>query len=1052
MLIQMQLTDYMKSLKKILTVIIILLIANVDIMAQGKNLVTGTVTDDKGEPLPGVTIALMGTTTGAYSNVEGEFSIQVDNPVGELVKLNASFVGYLSQVVEAKVGSKVVITLKENLEVLEEFFVVGYDVQRKSHLTGSISKMETLGIENVPISRSDQLLQGRIAGVQVQNTTSEVGVESEINIRGVGSISASSQPLIIVDGFPIEDGLGVVDAEDIASIEVLKDAASAAIYGSRAANGVILVTTKSGTIKKPKYSLKTSFGVKGYHELHPLMTKDEYVKMKTDEYLLLGQTQLQDIAFGMSTINNSTDWQELALRDAFFQKTSFSVSGGKEEVKYYISTSYLTDEGIMKDNEYNKFNLRSKLDVNLSERVKLGTNMTAGYSKRDRPTVNFTDYYRTPSFMPMRHTAQTAALTGYEEGEYAHGFHFTNVSYSGIDPISGLDRTQTTSLYTTSNNNPASRLENEWETRDEYLLQSSMYLEIELLNNLSFKTSNGFNLRYRVQEEFAPEGSAKVGSTSESFYNTDLYTSLLSENTFSYKHRFQKHDVNALLGFSAQTISNKLAGIYGIDFATDYITTLNAAGSILQYDADAIATGTWEERSSMASVFSRFMYAYDDKYLLSASIRTDGSSKFGSKNRWGWFPSVSVGWRLSEEAFMDGLKAWVDQFKIRTSYGVTGTDNIDNYANVDMLSSANYALGGAVVSGIANNSTTLGNDALQWEQTNEYNTGFDLYMFDSRIGLNFDAYYSITKSLLYERSVNSVSGYTEAWSNEGKVRNKGIEFTLTTYNIKRKDFTWSTSLNFAHNDNILLDLGGPEQLISQGEREEMYIARVGYPLIQFYGYETNGIWLSQDEINSNPSYNGDAAGGLRTVDQNDDGTVDADDFTAIGSPYPDFTWGVSNRITYKRADFSFLFQGSQGGELWNGDGYYNETKRYNKAYSTGRWVNSENTGDGQTPYENNGINHLLTDYLIQDASYFALKDLSVGYTFDDKLLRKLGMQSLRLYASFQNLWFHTNSDYKGINIEARSTSSNYESPLINGYQRGAFPIQRTYNFGLELTF
>jgi TonB-linked SusC/RagA family outer membrane protein len=654
--------------------------------------------------------------------------------------------------------------------------------------------------------------------------------------------------------------------------------------------------------------------------------------------------------------------------------------------------------------------------------------------------------------MPARHTAQTAAITGKEEGDWAHGYDFNSCDYTGIDPISGLDRTENVSLFNTSNNNPLMRMEEEWETRDEYRLQSSIFVEVAILENFWFKTSNGFNVRYREQEEFYPEGSSKSGSTSESFYNSELYTSLLSENTFSYKKRFQKHDVNALLGFSAQTISEKLAGIYGIDFATDYISTLNAAGSILQYDDDEIATGTWEEQSSMASLFSRFMYAYDDKYLLSTSIRTDGSSKFGEENRWGWFPSVSIGWRVTEEDMIKDAITWLDDLKLRTSYGVTGTDNIDNYVNVDLLSTASYALGGEVVSGIANNSTTLGNNALQWEQTNEYNSGFDLYMFDSRVGLIFDAYYSITKSLLYERSVNSISGYTEAWSNEGKVRNKGIEFTLTSYNIKAKNFTWNTSFNFSHNENRLLDLGGPQQLISSGERDEMYVAKVGDPLIQFYAYETDGVWVSAEEVENNASSTTCAAGGLRPVDQNNDGTIDADDFVAVGSPYPDFTWGVSNHFTYKGADLSFMFQGSQGGEVWNGDGYYNETKRYNKAYAYGRWVNADNPGDGETPYESNGVNHFLTEYNVQDASYIALKDLSIGYKFDKDVLRSVGIGSLRIYASFQNLWYHTNSDYKGINVEARNTSSQYESPLISGYQRGAFPTQRTYSFGLELTF
>lgn len=1044
----------MKILKPIIITITMLLLSNIMMMAQDNSLVTGLVTDTKGEPLPGVTIAIIGTSTGGFSNVDGEFSIPVDVADGVAIEFNVSFIGFVTQTVQTTGGSEIEIVLQEDLQNLDELVVVGYDVQKKSHLTGSITKMETQGIENVPTSRADQILQGRIAGVQVQNTTSEVGVEAAINIRGIGSISASSSPLIIVDGFPVEDGLGMVDANDIASVEVLKDAASAAIYGSRAANGVILVTTKSGSLTKPKYSFKTSFGVKDYHELHPMMTNQEYTDMILSEDILKGSPTMSSQAFAMSTIDNTTNWQEQALRQATISNTNFSISGGKEEVKYYISTSYLTDKGIMKKNQYDKFSLRSKLDVNLSERVKVGTNMTATYSERERPTVNFTDFYRTPSFMPTRHTAQTAEITGETEGEWAHGAAFSNKSYTGVDPISGLDRTVNSSPYNTSNNNPLSRMENEYRKRDEYRLQSSFFLEYEIIDNLKFKTSNGFNVRYRVENEYANEGSAKAGSSNSGQYSNDLYTDLLTENTLSYTQRFRKHDVNALLGYSAQRVSNKLAGIYGIDFPTDYIQTLNAAGTILQYDGDDHVTGTWAETSTMMSVFSRFMYAYDDKYLLSASIRTDGSSKFGEENRWGWFPSVSAGWRIAEEDFFKDAVNWVDQLKVRASYGVTGTDNIDNYANTNMLSSTNYSFGtGDPTAGIANTATTLGNRYLQWEQTNEYNAGIDFYVLNSRLGLILDAYYSITRSLLYERSINSISGYTEAWSNEGKVRNRGIEFTISSYNIKTRDFEWNTSLNFAHNDNRLLDLGGPEFLLSYGERNEMYLAKVGDPLIQFYGYATDGVWQSIDEIAANPSHISDVPGGLKGV--NVEGTSDEindDDLQAIGNPFPDFTWGLTNQFMYKNFDLSFLFQGSQGLDVWNGDGYYKESVKYNKHYTTGRWVNEENPGDGQTPFEQNGLTHMSTDYMVQDASYMALKDLSIGYKFDKDQLAKVGFTSLRLYASFQNLWYLTNKEYKGINVEARSTSSQYESPLIQGYQRGAFPTQRTYNFGLELVF
>lgn len=1044
----------MKILKPIIITITMLLLSNIMIMAQGQTLVTGMVTDTEGEPLPGVTIAIVGTSTGGFSNVDGEFSIPVEAAEGESLTFNVSFIGFVTQVVETSAGSNLDIILKEDLQNLDELVVVGYDVQKKSHLTGSITKMETQGIENIPTSSADQILQGRIAGVQVQNTTSEVGVEASINIRGIGSISASSQPLIIIDGFPVEDGLGMVDANDIASVEVLKDAASAAIYGSRAANGVILVTTKSGSLSKPKYSFKTSFGFKDYHELHPMMSNQEYTDMILSEDILKGSATMSSQAFAMSTIDNTTNWQEQALRQAAISNTNFSVSGGKEEVKYYISASYLTDKGIMKKNQYDKFSLRSKLDVNLSERVKVGTNMTATYSERERPTVNFTDFYRTPSFMPTRHTAQTAEITGMEEGDWAHGGDFSNKSYTGVDPISGLDRTVNSSPYNTSNNNPLSRMENEFRQRDEYRLQSSFYLEFEIINNLKFKTSNGFNVRYREENEYQNEGSAKAGSSNGALYTNDLFTDLLTENTFTYSQRIRKHDINALLGFSAQKKSTKTAGIYGIDFPTDYIHTLNSAGTILQYDGDDHVTGTWAEASTMASVFSRFMYAYDDKYLLSASIRTDGSSKFGPENRWGFFPSLSAGWRIAEENFFKDAVSWVDQLKIRASYGVTGTDNILNYANTNMLSSTNYSLGtGDPSAGIANTATTLGNRGLQWEQTNEYNAGVDFYVLNSRLGFVLDAYYSITRSLLYERSINSISGFTEAWSNEGKVRNRGVEFTINSYNIKTNDFEWNTSLNFSHNDNRLLDLGGPEQIISLGERDEMYMAKVGEPLIQFFGYATDGIWLNIDEIANNPSHISDVPGGLRAV--NVEGTTDEindDDLQAIGNPFPDFTWGLTNQFLYKGFDLSFLFQGAQGLDVWNGDGYYKESVKYNKHYVTGRYVDENNIGDGQTPFEQNGLTHMSTDYMVQDASYLALKDLSIGYKFDKNQMSKIGVTSLRLYASFQNLWFLTNSEYKGINVEARSTSSQYESPLIQGYQRGAFPTQRTYNFGLELVF
>ncbi|MDR1707630.1 MAG: TonB-dependent receptor [Prevotella sp.] len=1017
--------------------------------------ITGVVTDNAGEPLIGVSIRVAGTTKGVITDLNGKYSLPVD---GSKSVLNFSYTGHISQ--EVTVGEKRVINivLAEDLQQLEEIVVVGYGIQKKSHLTGSITKVKTDGLDDVPVSRLDQALQGRIAGVQIQNLTSEVGEAPQVRVRGMGSISAGAQPLVIIDGFPVEDGLGIINPNDVESIEILKDAASAAIYGSRAANGVILITTKQGVPNKPKYTLKTSWGVKNAYKLHPIMSSKEYVAMRVNEVNLLGQS-LPANEFAFACIDNDTDWQKEGTRSANIYNVQFGISGGTNSLKYYVSGAYTNDQGIMIKNEFEKMNVRAKIDADLSKKVKLGINLAPTYSFRERPTTNFIDFYRTPSWLPVKHTAQTAAITGYAEGEYANGAHFNNKLYSGIDPQTGEMRTDVkASPFNTANHNPRMILDNEESYQKEYRLQGSAYLNITLMKDLIFKTSNGFNIVYKDTDIYRNKASRKDGETNRGLYQNDLFIDLVSENTLNYATKInKKHDITGLLGFSAQKTTSKRAGILGYDFATDYIHTLNAAGSIYMYENDTQYTGTWKQEESMASFFSRFTYSYEDRYLLSASLRTDGSSKFGEDSRWGWFPSISGGWRVSEESFMKNSQKlkWINQLKLRGSYGVTGTNNIPNYANIDKLQSAPYILGtgnGTITPGMANNSSVLGNSGLQWEQTNEYNAGLDLSIFNNRVGLTLDYYYSLTRKLLFRESINSISGYLEAWGNKGKVRNSGVEIDITTYNVQNKVFNWNTSFNISANKNRLLDVGGPSQLISQGERNEMYIAKVGGPAVQFYGFKTIGVWKSQEEIDNNPHHNTDAPGGLRVQNTNGDGVIDDNDMVALGDPFPDFTWGITNTFTYKGFDLSILVQGVQGMDVWNGDEYYNETRKWNKNYVENRWVSAEHPGDGITPYFNNGINHMLTDYAIQDGSYVALRDITIGYTLPKKMLKKSLFSKIRLYGSIQNLGYWWTKDYKGINPEARATAKPYDSPLVDGYQRGAFPLQRTFNFGIDFNF
>lgn len=397
----------------------------------------------------------------------------------------------------------------------------------------------------------------------------------------------------------------------------------------------------------------------------------------------------------------------------------------------------------------------------------------------------------------------------------------------------------------------------------------------------------------------------------------------------------------------------------------------------------------------------------------------------------------------------------ISNLKLRASYGVTGNNRISYDAALEVLNSANYVTGtgnGQLVNGSANISSSLANPHITWEKTDEFNYGLDLGFFKNRINLSIDAYYSVTRALLFEQPTQSFTGYSYYWNNIGKVRNSGVEIQIDTHNIKNRKFSWDTNINFSLSRNKLLELGGEQQVINQGERSECYIAKVGSPLIQFYGYKTNGVWNSVEEINANPHFSNDVPGGLRIVDTNNDGSLTPEDRVPLGNPYPDFTWGITNTFQIKNFDISFLIQGVQGIDVYNGDVYYNETVKWNKAYTKDRWVSAENPGNGKVPYLKLGYDICLTDYPLQDASYACLRNFTLGYTLPSTAARKLKLSGVRFYVSGSNLLYIWGSSYKGINPESRLTSSQYSSSMISGYQRGGFPLTSTISAGFDINF
>ncbi len=1029
--------------------------------AQGVE-IKGTVKDDTG-PVVGATVIIKGTSVGTSTGQDGSYKIKTQSPSDVLV---FSFIGYDSEEVAANGKTVVDVVLEKSSLLMDDLVVIGYGVQRKSHLTGAITKFDPEAIASVPAPDITTALQGRLSGVTIQNLTSEVGAIPEIRIRGGGSITASKYPLIIVDGFEMENGLQMLSPSDIASIEVLKDASSSAIYGSKAASGVIMITTKEGQEMKPRYTLQMYHGVKRPYMLHELTTYGEYVDRLIQEREW-GGNKVSDGDLAAQWIernNSSNDWQRMGLRDnAYTDNINFSISGGRSKLKYYVSGAVTLDDGLMKQNYNNKYNFRSKLDSQLGKVVSIGTNISMTYTETERPTNNYVDFMRFQSWLPVRHNEFTSSLTGQPIGSYAHPAHFNTGTL--IYPVGPPDADGNPTLvkanpYNSSNKNPLSILEHTYNTTNQYQLAANMYMNINILKNLVFRTANSITLRYSANETYSDKDAKGEDRESEGIFKSTLSSKWQTENTLSYIWKSSGHEVNVMGGFSAEESKSMNVALDGIGFPTDYIQTLNAATSFKVTDDNGkMLTGTYKAPPvTMASFFGRVNYSYLDRYLFSGVLRADGSSVFGADNKWGYFPSVSLGWRVSEEEFMKSVKA-INSLKVRLSYGVTGNNRISSTASINLLYPASYSFGkgtGALSTGLANTSTTMGNPNLMWEQVYEYDAGIDLSMFKNRIVLTLDGYYSITKQMLFERPASSITGHTSAWTNLGKVRNEGIEISLDTHNFMGKEFKWTTSLNFSLNRNRLLDLGGEASIQWEGYSKERYINVVGQPTLQFYGWKTDGIFLSAEDVANSVKYVTDSynrPGTLKAVDVYPDNKIDDKDRTVIGNPYPDFTWGITNTFTYKGFDLAFLFQGVQGWQLINADATYNDLQRRGKKFNIqNRWASEDHIGDGKTP-TGLGVPWIETDYDVEDASYLCLRNVTLGYTLPAKVTKKIQLSKVRFYLSGNNLWYVINKEYRGINPEYRNTNSPYNNALVGGgYQRGGFPMIVTVTAGLDINF
>lgn len=1066
-------------MKHLLCFVFMLLLLTAVSDAQ-KRVITGKVSNaSTGEPLQGVNILADKSKGGAISKPDGTYSISIDQVSTSLI---FSYVGFTAQAVLINEQKEINVSLQPSTTAMDEIVVIGYGTQKKSHLTGAVSKYKNDKMDEAPVSRIDQALQGKIAGVQIQNTTSESGSNPKIRVRGLSSINAGADPLVVVDGHPVPDGLAFVNMADVESVEVLKDAASSAIYGSRGSGGVIIITTKSGKAEKPKYNVKFSTGAKIPYERYNMMTTSEYSNMLFYEAALKSKDPGITPPSGSGIIANNersayiventvmggvaTNWQDQALRNAAVHNIQVSASGGKKELKYYLSGGWQKDQGMMYHSEYDKFSLRSKVDFLLSKAVKLSFNINPSYIKRERPSVNYIDFVRFQSFLPVYHTSASAAFVNLvpqwanvKPGDFAQARHFNGRIYTGFMPDgSFFNTTSASDPFNTANNTPKSIMETRTIKTNDYRVTTAGDITVNILPGLDVKSMGSVYVNYTSGLDFAKRNSNKDGDINRGVYSDRLFIDLLLENTATYTKQFGGHSINVLGGFTVQSTRIKDEQITGLDYPSDNITTLSTA---LQVDQDKANTFNRRSQIGLVSFLSRLTYNYQNKYLLSASYRRDGSSYFAPEHKWGSFPSISIGWVPTQEKFMDNI-SWLDNLKLRGSYGATGNNRIVDFAWLDLLYAANYSFGqqtGATFSGQVPSSSILANPDITWERTFQFNGGLDATLFNNAVSFSIDVYQGKTQKLLSTQPTMAFTGVPTTWNNIGRLQNRGVELELTTNNIRRKGFKWSTSGNISFNKNKLIELDGAVLQLNQGERTELYLNKSGDPFVQFFGYRTDGVWLSQQEINdvraaglTSALSNLFVPGGLKLVDINNDKVIDEKDRTIIGNPYPDYTWGITNNVTLGAFDMSFMFQGVQGGQLVNGDPNYNETKRYNRNYNTNRWLSPMFPGDGHTPYSTLGFNWMLTDYVIEDASYLTLREVIVGYTLPAKAAKAMHLGSTRLYFTAQNLYFNKGSNYRGISPEARFSSGPYSIPNVDGYQRGSYPIPKTFLFGIDINF
>jgi TonB-dependent starch-binding outer membrane protein SusC len=1076
-------------MKRKINFLMVLLLFGVCLVSAQQNLsVSGVVTDaNDGTPIVGVSVVVKGTTNATVTDAKGKYSLNA--PQGSILVF--SYIGMEKQQISAK--SKVIdIKLQTDSHMLNEVVAVGYGTMKKSDLSGASVTVGEEKLKGSIITNMDQALQGRVAGVTAVQTSGAPGSSVSIRVRGQSTINSGAEPLYVIDGVPVQihgksgadyglgDALGngtistisplsTINPSDIVSMEILKDASATAIYGSQGSNGVVLVTTKRGKAGEAKFTYEGMYGFQRQAKRLNVMNLQQFAEYSND---MASETQGRDVRVEFrdpSLLGNGTNWQDAVFQIAPMQNHTISAQGGTDKVKYFVSGSYMGQQGTVKGTKFDRFSFRSNLDAQLKKWLKMGVNMTYSSTNERLGLVDSDEGI-----------LNIALLSTPDVPIYDINGNYTSVSREGV----------------ASRVNPIAKALDEDNLLDRFSLNGNIYFDATITKGLTFHTEYAIDKGGSTAERFLPTATYGTWSrtiNSDSWQtNQNLFWQI--KNYLTYAKDFGLHKVTAMLGQESSESTYKYQSISNTNLPDNTIHNPN-----LGTGTPLINAGMGS--SAMSSVFARGTYNYNDRYYATYTYRYDGSSKFGPKNRWAPFHSAAGSWRFSNESFMEDVKSVISNGKLRLGWGQTGNQFIGDYLWGAKISKMSTGLG------VAYRPTNISNPYLQWETQEQTNLGLDLALLDNRIEFTVDAYRKVSKNMLMQVDLPSYMGtdgnvssaLAAPWGNIGSLENKGLEFALTTHNIKSKDFQWDTEMQISFNRNKLLALTGTSATSIEGYGQWTDVVshtEVGQSLYNFYGYKVIGVYKDKADIlnsatpdhapadgkswsRTNTTYVGD----LKYEDVNGDGKIDENDRTNLGSPMPIFTFGFNNTLHYKNFDLTVFINGSYGNKvlnysainltnmtsLWNNQlavvadrarlVEINTAQAYPYVNSTGSTVYNWYDDIDNVKVANSGTsvpraiqndpnnNSRISSRYIEDGSYLRIKNIAIGYNFDKKLLRPLHLESVRIYANIQNLY--TLTKYTGFDPEVGASTANQN---VYGLDNGRYPSPQVYSFGLNLSF